>query len=115
MKTVLLIEDDLAMRENTAEILELANYKVISASNGLSGIAKAEKHLPDIILCDILMPKTNGYKVLKILSENQKTNCIPFVFISVNLSIVDLFSNHERENVSGNFFCILDHFLLGYF
>ena len=83
MKTVLLIEDDLAMRENTAEILELANYKVISASNGLSGIAKAEKHLPDIILCDILMPKTNGYKVLKILSENQKTNCIPFVFISV--------------------------------
>ena len=90
MKTVLLIEDDLAMRENTAEILELANYKVISASNGLSGIAKAEKHLPDIILCDILMPKTNGYKVLKILSENQKTNCIPFVFISVKAQTEDI-------------------------
>lgn len=83
MKTILLIEDDLAMRENTAEILELSSYKVITASNGLIGVSMAEKHLPDIILCDIMMPKFNGYKVLKSVSSNQKIKYIPFVFVSV--------------------------------
>lgn len=83
MKTVLLIEDDLAMLENTAEILEFSNYRVIMASTGLIGIAEAEKYLPDIILCDIMMPKFNGYKVLKSVSNNPNLKYIPFVFVSV--------------------------------
>ena len=55
MKTILLIEDDTVVRENTAELLELANYNVISASNGRMGVEKAKKHIPDIIICDIMM------------------------------------------------------------
>jgi CRP-like cAMP-binding protein/ActR/RegA family two-component response regulator len=90
MKTVLLIEDDLALRENTAEILELSNYEVITASNGLIGISQAEKYLPDIILCDIMMPRLDGYKVFEKLSSNKNTKYIPFVFLSVKAEIQDI-------------------------
>lgn len=83
MKVVLVIEDDLALRENTAEILELANYKVITASNGLLGVAMAKKYAPDMILCDIMMPKLDGYQVFNKLSTNKSTKFIPFVFLSV--------------------------------
>ncbi len=90
MKTVLLIEDDRALRENTTEILELANYKVITGSNGLLGVDKAEKHLPDIILCDIMMPELDGYEVFEKLSKSKKTKHIPFVFLSVKSQNQDI-------------------------
>ena len=83
MKTVLVIEDDLALRENTAEILELSKYKVITASNGIKGVALAEKHQPDIIVCDIMMPELDGYGVFNLLSKKKSSKNIPFVFISV--------------------------------
>ncbi|HMT30435.1 MAG TPA: response regulator, partial [Bacteroidia bacterium] len=57
MKTILLIEDSLEMRENTSEILELAGYKVIAAENGKTGVDLAVKHLPDLIICDVMMPR----------------------------------------------------------
>lgn len=82
MKTVLLIEDDVILRENTAELLELSNYKVIKASNGKVGIELAKKHLPNIIVCDIMMPELDGYETLKILSKNKTTKFIPFIFLS---------------------------------
>ena len=66
-KTILLIEDNLEMRENTAEIIELANYKVITAENGKIGVDMAKKHHPDLIICDIMMPEMDGYGVLYIL------------------------------------------------
>jgi len=82
MKTILIIEDDIALRENTAELLELSNYKVITAPNGKIGINKALKHVPDIIICDIMMPEVDGYGVLEKLSNHDKTSQIPFVFLS---------------------------------
>lgn len=90
MNTVLLIEDDLALRKNTAEILELSNYEVITASNGLIGVDKAKKNRPDIILCDILMSELDGYGVLNILSKNKNTKYIPFVFLSVKGQVQDI-------------------------
>ena len=90
MKTVLLIEDDLVIRENTAEILELSNYKVITASNGKAGIVMAEKYLPHIILCDIMMPELDGYETFKILAKGKKTKYIPFVFLSVKAENQDI-------------------------
>jgi CRP-like cAMP-binding protein/CheY-like chemotaxis protein len=90
MKTVLIIEDDQALRENTAEILELSHYKVITASNGLIGVAMAKKHVPDIILCDIMMPKLDGYQVLNKLSNYRRTQYIPFVFLSVKGQVQDI-------------------------
>ncbi|WP_370479432.1 response regulator [Tamlana flava] len=90
MKTVLLIEDDTVLRENTAELLELSKYKVISASNGRVGVNMAKKHLPDIIVCDIMMPELDGYGVLDILSKNQNTKYIPFIFLSAKTEHEDV-------------------------
>ncbi|MBB4120052.1 CheY-like chemotaxis protein [Mesonia hippocampi] len=82
MKTILLIEDDIALRENTAELIELSGYKVITATNGQEGITEAITHFPDLIICDIMMPKADGYSVLQTLSEMPKTQNIPFIFLS---------------------------------
>lgn len=82
MKTILLIEDDRALRENTEELLELSGYSMITAPNGKIGIQMAKEKLPDIIVCDIMMPEVDGYGVLKELSSNDKTKHIPFIFLS---------------------------------
>lgn len=82
MKKILLIEDDTALRENTAELLEFANYTVVSAPNGRIGIEKAKKELPDIIICDIMMPEIDGYGVLEAVSSDENTSHIPFIFLS---------------------------------
>lgn len=82
MKKILLIEDDAVLRENTAELLELSNYKVITSSNGKTGIEMAKKELPDIIICDIMMPETDGYEVLEALSKDKNTKRIPFIYLS---------------------------------
>jgi len=81
-KKVLLIEDNPDVRENTGEILELANYEVITAENGKVGIDKAKSSLPDIIICDIMMPEMDGYGVLQVLSKIPQTSAIPFVFLT---------------------------------
>lgn len=82
MRKILLIEDDAALRENTAEMLELVNYKVITACNGTEGVKLAKEENPDLIICDILMPEKDGYNVLKELSFNETTQHIPFIFLS---------------------------------
>jgi CRP-like cAMP-binding protein/CheY-like chemotaxis protein len=82
MKKILLIEDDTIMRENTAEILELAHYQVTTAINGKNGVQLAASLRPDIIICDIMMPELDGYGVLHILSKDPATACIPFIFLT---------------------------------
>ncbi len=82
MKKILIIEDDQVMRENTAEILELANYEVKTAINGKVGCALAKEIKPDLIICDIMMPELDGYGVLHVLSKDPKTASIPFIFLT---------------------------------
>ena len=82
MKTILLIEDDKALRENTEELLELSGYSLLTAPNGKIGIELAKKSLPDIIICDIMMPEVDGYGVLENLSADDITKQIPFIFLS---------------------------------
>lgn len=82
MKNILLIEDNPDMRDNIAGILELANYKVQTASNGKDGIELIQNQKPDLILCDIMMPELDGYGVLHILNKNQDTSGIPFIFLT---------------------------------
>lgn len=88
-KKVLLIEDNAGMRENTAEILQLANYKVITAVNGKEGIAMAQREEPDLIICDIMMPVLDGYGVLHMLSKDDKTASIPFIFLTAKADRTD--------------------------
>jgi CRP-like cAMP-binding protein len=90
MKKVLLIEDDDILRENTAELLELSNYKVYTASNGQIGLELAERKTPDIIICDIMMPVLDGYGVLDVLSKQETTKYIPFIFLSAKVEHKDI-------------------------
>lgn len=89
-KKVLLIEDDAVLRENTAELLELANYEVIAAANGKLGLEKAQTENPDIIVCDIMMPELDGYGVLEMLSKSESTKYIPFIFLSAKTERKDV-------------------------
>jgi len=81
-KKIVLIEDNLEMRENIQEILELADYDVTSAENGQEGVDLVKSIQPDLILCDIMMPVLDGYGVLHVLSKNAKTAVIPFIFLT---------------------------------
>jgi len=90
MKTILIIEDDTVLRETTAEILEIENYKVVTAPNGKRGVEQARIILPDLILCDIMMPEMDGYELLKILSKDKKTKRIPFIFMSAKTEMKDV-------------------------
>ena len=82
MKTILIIEDHEDIRENVAEILMLSNYKVLMAANGKEGIEAAQKNIPDLIICDIMMPGVDGYGVLHILHKDPNTQNIPFIFLT---------------------------------
>lgn len=77
-----MIEDDRSILENTLEILEFEGFKVIGAGDGREGLAQALRSAPDVIVCDILMPKLDGYGVLKALRADPSTQAIPLVFIS---------------------------------
>jgi DNA-binding response OmpR family regulator len=90
MKKILLIEDDVTVRENTAELLVLSEYEVITSNDGRQGSLKAQTELPDIIICDIMMPEMDGYGVLQELSENNQTANIPFIFLSAKTEHKDI-------------------------
>ena len=90
MKKVLLIEDNREVRENTAEILELADYEVSTAENGKRGVELAKSINPDLIICDIMMPELDGFGVLRILSKNPETSSIPFIFLTAKTEKSDM-------------------------
>jgi CRP-like cAMP-binding protein/CheY-like chemotaxis protein len=81
-KTILVIDDNNDLRENTAEILELAGYKTFTAINGRQGVEVAVKEKPSLIVCDIMMPELDGYGVLHLLRKNKDTQHIPFIFLT---------------------------------
>jgi CRP/FNR family transcriptional regulator, polysaccharide utilization system transcription regulator len=82
MHKILVIEDADFVRENLSEILSLNGYEVIEAANGKVGVEKALAHIPDLIICDVMMPELDGYGVLQILGNNQKTADIPFLYLT---------------------------------
>ncbi len=89
-KKILLIEDDTIVRDNTAEILALASYSVITAKNGKEGVKKAIEFKPDLIICDILMPQLDGYGVLQIVLRNKNLQGTPFIFMTAKTKHEDL-------------------------
>ncbi len=82
MKKILLIEDNQNIRENTAEILELASYTVFTAENGKDGVEAALREKPDLIICDIMMPMLDGYGVLHMVQKNPSIQNTPFIFLT---------------------------------
>jgi len=90
MKTILLIEDNQEIRENTAEILELAMYNVFTAENGKLGVEKAIDIKPDLIICDIMMPVLDGYGVMHAISKNEVLKNTPFIFLTAKTERSDI-------------------------
>ncbi|WP_432709177.1 response regulator [Pedobacter sp.] len=94
---ILIIEDSTDIRERTAEILELAGYIVYQASNGRQGVELAIKYVPDLILCDVMLPELDGYGVLHMLSKREETSLIPFVFITAKTELSDMREGMETD------------------
>jgi DNA-binding NarL/FixJ family response regulator len=82
MKTILVIEDQPVMRHKTVTILKMEGFEVLEAGNGAEGIRVAKDELPDLILCDIMMPDGDGYQVLQSVRLNRATATTPFIFLT---------------------------------
>jgi DNA-binding response OmpR family regulator len=82
MQKILLIEDNDEIRENMAEILDLAGYEVFTAADGKEGVKTAMVQIPDLILCDIMMPVLDGYGVLHMLQKHEALEHVPFIFLT---------------------------------
>lgn len=82
MNRILVVEDEEHIRNNIKDLLILNHYEVMVAKNAEEGLDITKKILPDLILCDVLMPKLNGYEFLEILKKNPSTINIPFIFLT---------------------------------
>lgn len=82
MKRILVIEDESDVREIILDILEAEEFEVRGAENGRDGVELAKEYLPDLVICDVMMPEMDGYDVLKTLRQNKNTSTIPFIFLT---------------------------------
>lgn len=90
MEKILVIEDEVLILESVIEILEIEGYDCIKAVNGEEGIQKAKDETPDLIICDIQLPKLNGHQVLQSLRSYPRTSTVPFIFLSALVEKSDM-------------------------
>lgn len=83
-KKILIIDDDEGIRSNVVELLDLAGYETIDASDGRRGLELINQIKPDLILCDISMPILDGYGVLHAIQNNSDWSPVPFIFITAS-------------------------------
>jgi two-component system, sensor histidine kinase and response regulator len=89
MKKILVIEDEQSLRKDIMEMLGYEGYEMLGAENGAVGLQKARESLPDLIICDIMMPELTGYEVLDELRKETQTSTIPFIFLTAKTDKVD--------------------------
>jgi two-component system, sensor histidine kinase and response regulator len=90
MKKILVIEDETSLRKGICDVLGFEGYEVLEAENGSFGFQKTLAYMPDLILCDIMMPEMDGYELLKIVRANEATKMIPFVFLTAMAERADV-------------------------
>jgi diguanylate cyclase (GGDEF)-like protein len=90
MKTILVIEDEEFVRENILELLDAEGFQAFGAENGKIGFELAKVKVPDLILCDVMMPGLDGYGVLTALRQDSVLASIPFIFLTAKASKSDL-------------------------
>lgn len=90
MKKILVIEDEPEMRRNLTTILRLEKFQPLAAENGRVGVALAKRELPDLILCDVMMPELDGHGVLQALRADAVTAAIPLIFLTAKGEREDL-------------------------
>ncbi len=89
MRTILVIEDDEAVRDNVLDLLKGEGFFALGAENGEEGLRAAQKRQPDLIVCDIMMPGIDGYDVLRSLRQDTVTSAIPFIFLTARAARSD--------------------------
>lgn len=89
-KKILIIEDQVPMRRNIALLLEMEGFEVVTAGNGLTGVEAARQELPNLILCDVMMPEMDGYGVVQALRADKTLASIPFVFLTAKGDKADI-------------------------
>lgn len=89
MSKILVIEDEASTRDMFRDCLEAEGFKTLGAEDGLAGIEQAQQHLPNLVLCDIIMPKLDGYEVLSQLRQFATTATIPFIFLTAKTEKAD--------------------------
>lgn len=82
MKKILFIEDEFDLQKSVGEFLKEKGYKVIHALDGEIGLKLAKEENPDLILLDIILPKINGFEVLKKLKGEEETKDIPIIVLT---------------------------------
>ena len=87
---ILVIDDDEDIRNIITLSLKMAGFEIIDARNGLDGLAAIKMHRPDLILCDINMPKMDGNTLLDIIKEDVEFAGTPFIFLTGNTGIDDM-------------------------
>ncbi len=95
-KKILIIDDEKDLRNLLKEQLELSEYEVVTAQDGEDGLSKAAACSPDLIICDINMPKKNGFEVLKEFRKNQSAH-IPFIILTVEDDFDKTKSAYDNE------------------
>ena len=89
MKKILVIEDEEFVRENILELLDAEGFDVFGAQNGLIGVDLAKAKMPDLILCDVMMPGLDGYGVLTTIRQDPAMAAIPFIFLTAKAAKAD--------------------------
>ena len=82
MPKILIIEDEEAVRENLLDMLEAEDFETLAAADGRIGLHLAISEVPDLILCDLMMPEIDGHGVLRALRQEPSTATIPFIFLT---------------------------------
>lgn len=90
MRKILVIEDEKPIRDTLQDILEFNGYRVTCSANGQEGLISAQANQPDLVICDVMMPKLNGWQTVEAFRENSELRCVPFVFLSALSSMPDL-------------------------
>ena len=89
MTKILIIDDEVKLRETTSELLTIAGYDVVEAQDGLDGLAKVNQTNPDLIICDVMMPNLDGYGFIEQLKHTNYPN-IPVLFLTAKTELMDL-------------------------
>jgi len=89
MTKILIIEDEIKLRETLSELLSLSRYDVTEAKDGLEGLEKVKQSNPDLIICDVMMPTLDGYGFMKLLKQSSYSN-IPVLFLTAKTEKLDL-------------------------
>lgn len=88
-KTILVIDDEFHLLVGVKALLEREGYKTITSNDSIAGVQMAKDHIPDLIVCDVMMPFMDGFQVRETLNESPSTKDIPFLFLSARISQTD--------------------------